>query len=131
MSWDSDPPNGFDRPVSFDTGDSLGAPIVTPELTSAPLQWLYAGIAVSVVGFAVPFLTDSTPLAVVGWLLGGTFSILLLAVFIQRDTARRATGWATAGERTGVLRIALLVAAAAAVVVNAWAIADAAGRHQW
>lgn len=106
-------------------------PASNQELSSAPLHWLYLGIGVGAVGLAVPWVTDSPRLAVIGWFLGGTVSILLLAVFTHRDTLRRAAGWARAQRSVGPLRVALLVAATAAVVVNAWVIAEAVARSQW
>jgi hypothetical protein len=92
---------------------------------------LYLGIGAAAVGVGLPLVTDSPQIAVIGWLLGGILSILLLAVFIRRDTLRRAKGLARVSETAGVLRAALLASAAAAVVVNAWVIADAVARHEW
>lgn len=119
MTWE------FDTPSHPTAGTSV------PELSSAPVFWLYLGIGAALVGLALPFATDSPQIAVVGWLMGGTVSILLLAAFIHQDTARRANGWALADDSAAVLRVLLLVSATAAVVANAWVIADAVARHQW
>ena len=132
MSWDSEPPSGtgWASPAPASPGPGT-ASTTLPELSSAPVHWLYLGIGSAVVGLALPFLTDSTWLAVIGWLLGGTVSIVLLGVFIHRDTRRRAAGWARSGEAASWLRFVLLVLATGAVVVNAWVIADAVARRQW
>jgi len=57
--------------------------------------------------------------------------VLFLAVFIQRDAARLARGWAQPSGGAVWLRNGLVVLAALAVVVNAWEIADVLARKQW
>src|SRR4051812_44580849 len=70
-----------------------GAPSAPlPEVSSAPLHWLLLGIATAVGGLAIPLVTKSPPLAIVGWLLGGTVSVLLLATYLHFDLKRRGEG---------------------------------------
>ena len=109
-------------------------PPATPtrsQVSSAPLHWLLLGITSAILGVAIPFVTESHPLAIVGWLLGGTISILLLGAYLHFDLKRRAEGLAGDSALAPWLRRLLLVLAAAAVGLNAWTIADAVARRSW
>lgn len=97
----------------------------------APLQWLLLGIATATAGLAIPLLTKSHPLAIVGWLLGGMVSILLMAAFTHFDLKRRGEGLSRDSALAPWLRRLLLLLAAVAVALNAWTIADAVARSSW
>ena len=109
-----------------------GAPSASlPEVSSAPLHWLLLGIAAAIGGLAIPLLTKSHPLAIVGWLLGGTVSVLLLATYLHFDLKRRSEGLSRDSVLAPWLRRLLLGLAAVAVTFNAWTIADAVARSSW
>lgn len=124
--WDT--PQGS-PPTVRGTPSTQGSSL--PEVSSAPLHWLLLGIATAVVGLTIPLVTKSHPLAVVGWLLGGTVSILLLAIYLHRDLKRRGEGLSRDSALAPWLRRLLLVLAALAVTANAWTIADAVARNSW
>ena len=138
-SWDGEPNTG-------PTGggwDTANAPAVRPSsgtgpgaptpitVSGAPIYWLLLGIATAAGGLAIPLLTKSHPLAIVGWLLGGTVSILLMAAFTHFDLKRRGEGFSRDSALAPWLRRLLLSLAAVAVALNAWTIADAAARSSW
>jgi hypothetical protein len=138
-SWDVGSGSGSTG-GSWDTPDSsrtsLAGPRAVeqpslPEISSAPLHWLLLGIAAAVVGLVIPLFTDSHRLAIIGWLLGGTVSILLLATYLHFDLTRRSEGLSRDSAFAPWLRRLLLVLAAGAVTLNAWTIADAVARNSW
>ncbi|WP_158282880.1 DUF1643 domain-containing protein [Nocardioides silvaticus] len=138
-SWD-DPPRRYE--VAADEPDFYGASSRPQtqvrdvsssalEVSAAPLVWLWGGLFAAAAGIAIPLVTASHNLALVGWLVGGTVSILLMAFFTRRDLARRGEGLARDSALAPWLRRLLLCAAAVAVVLNAWTIADALARDSW
>lgn len=143
MSWDAATPDGTGPDslsgATWRTPDASAygpatpppPPGVTPELSTAPLHWLGCGIGAALVGLLIPILSPSAKLAVIGWILGGTISIIFLGVFVQKDVARRAAGWARTDNSSASLRVLLLGLAASAVILNAWQIADAVARREW
>lgn len=128
MSWDSGTDGGADWVTAPEAHPQAGQ---RPELSDAPVGWLWAGIGAAVIGLGIPFLSGSLGFSILGWILGGMVAVLLLAVFLQRDAERRATGWARSSGSSGPLRVALLAVATAAVVANAWVIADVLARRDW
>lgn len=128
MSWDSGG-SSWDEP-SIGSGTTSRA-AVPKTLSSAPVQWLWIGIGASIAGIALAVFFDRLTTSVVGWILGGTISVLMLGIFNQRDGARLARGWAQPTGGAGWLRYALLAFAALAIGLNAWQIADVLARKEW
>lgn len=134
MSWDSGPGTSSGSGWSssgWSTPDASPADSVDMTPTSAPLHWLLLGIAVAGAGVALPLFDDSIPTAAVGWALGGVVALLLWGVFVVRDGARRAQGFALVSTAAKWLGPLLVVLAAGAVAINAWAIADELARRPW
>ena len=99
--------------------------------SKAPIQWLWGGLSAATVAFLLPLLTNSVWLSIVGWFLGGIVAIGLLGVFFNKDTVRRASGWAEESSLADILRVVLVFLAFAAVLLNSWAIADVLARREW
>src|SRR4051794_18808802 len=99
-SWDGGPGmgsagGGWDTAPASATIASDGRPPAASSplaVSGPPLHWLLLGIASATAGLAIPLTTNSRPLAIVGWVLGGTVSILLLAAFSHLDLKRRGEG---------------------------------------
>lgn len=119
-------------PVGGGVGGSAGQVLPDGEgASSPPILWLGAAFATAVASIAVFLLSGGHTVAVGGWLLAGPVTVALLAVFFHLDTKRRADSWYAASMfadwgRRGVVALALT-----GVAMNAWTIADAAGRGSW
>ncbi len=97
-------------------------------MTSAPLVWLLAALAVVAVSTALWFIGEGIPLGVIGWSLAGPVAIGLVAVFFVSDSRRRAGSWYTPSGVTLPLRMLVLVWAFAAVALHAYHVADVVSR---
>ena len=133
-SWDAGSNSGSpDEGWGEGARPSRSAPTESalPVVSRAPVHWLFAGIAAALLGLAIPFASDALGWAALGWLLGGTVAILLLAVFVHVDLKRRSAGLARDSALAPWLRRLLIVLGAVAVAINSWTIADAVARGNW
>lgn len=111
-----------DQPAAPDEGWSRPAP--------PPVVWLLASVLLAVSGLLLALLADDRPLlAGLGWLLGGPFAIALIAVYLRRDTARRALPVRVDYAWVSVLHAGAVVLALAAVVASSLRIALWVGRR--
>ena len=151
-------PSGRHAPVDFGTGGqppSLGSSLLSQSLsaTSAPdaldpaahsgyqappsvqdcgppTSFLLLGTAVAILGIALGgFASGRLGLAIVGWLIGGLGGTSFVIAFTASDLQRRTSRWYVQRPYIDRARLAVLSLAAIAVVLNAWVMAEWAGRH--
>lgn len=95
---------------------------------TAPLLWLGLGLAVVVLAAALWFVNDGVPLAVVGWLLAGPIAIGFWALFLIKDSRRRAGAWYAPSAATRPLTLLLVTTALVVVALHAYHVADTVSR---
>ncbi|MFB9164010.1 MULTISPECIES: hypothetical protein [Arthrobacter] len=125
---------GGSTPAGFGTGMAVGgghydggsAPL---RPTNAPVVWLYAAVAASIIAMLVALLLGSTAAFAIGaWILAGPIAIALVAVFSIQDTrARTAALYSSSGFVSWLYRGAIVLSLIA-VVISALKIADWVGR---
>lgn len=128
--WDEAPASP--APVSSDWGSSGGSTPSSDDgrggIASAPVVWLGLGGLAALCSLGVGLVSSSPKVAAVAWLLGGPVAIGLLAVFVSKDTVRRAEPFYAVSFVAEWGRRLLVVLALVAVAVNAWTIADFVAR---
>jgi hypothetical protein len=88
------------------------------------MVWLLLGVLLAVAAIAVHVATNGFWSGLTGWLIGGPIVIGVLAVFVTRDTARRADPWYAESSAAPWLRRLLVLLSLVAVVLNSLSIAD-------
>lgn len=117
---------GASTPVSGGNYDG-GSASLHP--TSAPVVWLYAAIAASIIAmFVALFLGDTPFLAIGAWAFAGPVAIALVAVFSFRDTRARTAALYSSSDFVTWLYRGAIVLSLIAVVISALKIADWVGR---
>jgi len=134
-SWDSAPPPAQPlggAPVSGLSPDpQIAPPSGGSRVSSAPLVWLAAPAAVALIAIVTQALTRNHWVAVGAWVLAGPVAIALLAVFVRRDTERRADPWYAESALVDWARRVVVVLALVGVALSAYTIADAVARSNW
>lgn len=127
-TFDSAAPVGFGAgmPAGGGNYDGASAPM---RPTAAPVIWLYASFAASVVAMAVALVFGGTAAFAIGaWVLAGPIAIALVAVFSIQDTrARTAAMYSSSSFVTWLYRGAIVLSLIA-VIISALKIADWVGR---
>jgi hypothetical protein len=120
----------MDTEVTFSDGAfTHGSDASSPQVTSAPVQWLFLGAAVAATAMVMAALFGGNPVAAISaWVLGGPVAIAVLALFTIRDTRARTFVLYSANGKVTWFYGATLLLAAVAVVVSALRIADWVGR---
>lgn len=95
---------------------------------TAPLLWLGLGLVVVVLAAGLWFVNDGVPLAVVGWLLAGPIAIGFWALFLIKDSRRRAGAWYAPSAATRPLTLVLVTTALVVVALHAYHVADTVSR---
>lgn len=87
-----------------------------------------AALVLTVVGLIIGLVSDAVPAAVAGWLIAGPIAITVLGVFLHVDTTRRAAPlYADTGVVPWLMRATVLLSIAA-VLVNAYPVAESLAR---
>lgn len=134
-SWDSAPKPAQSPSESPDSGGSPD-PLISPpsrgsQVSAAPIVWLAAPAVVALIAIVAQSLTRNHWVAVGAWVLAGPVAIALLAVFVRRDTERRADPWYAESALVDWARRLVVVLALLGVALSAYTIADAVARSNW
>lgn len=94
-------------------------------------MWLAAPAGAALIAIVTQSLSRNHWVAVGSWLLAGPVAIALLAVFVRRDTERRADPWYAELAFVDWARRVVVILALVGVALSAYTIADAIARGNW
>lgn len=133
QDWRAQPLGGSGASSGSDFLSSFGGPpppASLPVPARPPWPWAAASLVLGLTGLLLAVLAGgAVSLAAVAWLLGGPLAVTLAALYLRRDTLRRAQPLRVDYAWARVLYVGALVVALAAVVAASVRLAFWFGRH--